>query len=228
MTFNFGMNSQYMNPYMMGGDIMASNMMMGGMMYNPQMQIANMNQWDQYGIDRQVNMYKQQNNAQYQMSAQTDKIYRQVQILSEKAQGNNQNHIQSEYDRLVQSVKDTFTSQGASADQAEIQAKAYAERVYAQQTGSTLVGDIRKNSQGSFIEGMKQVLTFGLGNRITSEENISKINGTKLATGETAKKYVGYAAGGTALALGGTMLYKYSRPISQGIMTALKFLFKKA
>lgn len=225
MTFNVGMN-----PYMMGGDIMTNNMMMGmgGMMMNPQMQIANMNQWDQYGVDRQVNMYKQQNNAQFQMSAQTDRLYRQVQILNEKVQGNNQNHIQDEYAKLVQSVKDTYTSQGAPDTQAELQAKAFAERVYAQQTGSLLTADIRKNSKGSFLEGMAQVLTFGLGNRKTSEENIAKINGTKLSTMETSKKYAGYAAGGTTLALGGTVLYKYSKPIGEGIIKALKFLFTKA
>ena len=96
MTMNYGM---MMNPYMMGTDVMTSGMMMGGygMMYNPTAQINYMNQMDQFSVDRQVKLYKNQNNAKFQMSAQTDGISRQVQILAEKAQGNKQNAVQAAY-----------------------------------------------------------------------------------------------------------------------------------
>ena len=230
MVMNYGMMAPYMST-----DIMTSGMMNPygygmGMMFNPATQINYMNQMDQFGIDRQVNLYKGQNNAQYQMSAQTDGISRQVQILSQKAQNNSQNSIQAEYNRLVAAVKDTYGSQmtGLSAEQQEAQAKAYAERIYAQQTGSLLTDDLSNNAGGSFVEGFKQVLTFGLGNRTTSKENIAKITGTKLSTEETAKKYIGYAAGGATLALGATVLYKYSRPIGSALKTAAQFLFKRA
>ena len=229
MVMNYGM----MNPYM-STDIMTSGMMNPygygmGMMFNPSYQINYMNQMDQFGIDRQVNLYKGQNNAQYQMSAQTDGISRQVQILSQKAQNNEQNNIQAEYNRLVAAVKDTYGSQmtGLTAEQKEAQAKAYAERIYAQQTGSLLTDDISRNAGGSFVEGFKQVLTLGLGNRTTSHENIAKITGTKISTEETSKKYLGYAAGGATLALGATMLFKYSRPIGSALKTAASFLFKR-
>ena len=228
MTMNFGM----MNPYM-SSDVMMTGMMNPygmGMMYNPTAQINYMNQMDQFSVDRQVNLYRNQHNAQYQMSAQTDGIARQVQILSQKAQNNSQNGIQSEYNRLIAAVKDTYGSQmkGLSADQQESQAKAYAERIYMQQTGSLLTDDIARNANGSFIEGFKQVVTLGLGNRTTSQENIAKITGTKLSTEETAKKYLGYAAGGATLALGATALYKYSRPIGSALKAAAKFLLKRA
>ncbi len=228
MVMNYGM----MNPYM-SSDIMTSGMMNPygyGMMFNPSTQINYMNQWDQFGIDRQVNLYKGQNNAQYQMSAQTDGIARQVQILSQKARNNEQNNIQAEYNRLVSAVKSTYGSQmsGLTADQQEAQAKAYAERIYMQQTGAMLTDDIERNANGSFVEGFKQVLTFGLGNRTTSQENISKITGAKLTTAETSKKYLGYAAGTATLALGAIGLYKYSRPIGNAIAAAAKFLFKRA
>lgn len=228
MVMNYGM----MNPYM-SSDIMMSGMMNPygyGMMFNPSVQISYMNQMDQFGIDRQVNLYKGQNNAQYQMSAQTDGITRQVQILSQKARNNEQNNIQAEYNRLVAAVKDTYGSQmsGLTADQKEAQAKAYAERIYMQQTGAMLTDDIERNAGGSFVEGFKQVVTFGLGNRTTSQENISKITGAKLTTAETSKKYLGYAAGATTLALGATALYKYSRPIGSALKTVASFLFKRA
>lgn len=227
MTMNYGM----MNPYM-SSDIMMSGMMNPygmGMVFNPTAQINYMNQMDQFNVNRQVNLYKSQNNAQYQMSAQTDGISRQVQILSQKAQNNSQNSIQSEYNRLVAAVKDTYGSQmtGLTADQKEAQAKAYAERIYAQQTGSMLTDDLSRNAGGSFVEGFKQVITFGLGNRTTSQENISKITGTKLSTEETTKKYLGYAAGGATLALGATALFKYSRPIGSALKAAAGFLFKR-
>ena len=227
MTMNYGM---MMNPYMMGTDVMTSGMMMGGygMMYNPTAQINYMNQMDQFSVDRQVKLYKNQNNAKFQMSAQTDGISRQVQILAEKAQGNKQNAVQSAYNRLVASVKDTYGAQlQGTADEKEAQAKAYAERIYAQQTGSYLTDDIRGNAGGSFIEGFKQVVTLGLGNRRTSEENVAKINGTAVSTGESAKKYLGYAAGGATLALGGTILYKFSNPIGRALASVAKFLFTK-
>ena len=223
---NYGMNPMF------GTDIMASGMMnpmmMGGF-YNPATQINYMNQMDQYAIDRQVKLYKNQNNAQFQMSAQTDGISKQVQVLAEKAQGNKQNAVQSAYNKLVASVKDSYGAQlQGTADEKDAQARAYAERIYAQQTGSLLTDDIRANAGGSFIEGFKQVVTLGLGNRRTSEENVAKINGTTVSTGESAKKYLGYAAGGATLALGGTMLYKYSNPILKGLGAIAKFLFTKA
>ena len=223
---NYGMNPMF------GTDIMASGMMnpmmMGGF-YNPATQINYMNQMDQYAIDRQVKLYKNQNNAQFQMSAQTDGISKQVQILAEKAQGNKQNAVQAAYNKLVASVKDSYGAQlQGTAEEKEAQARAYAERIYAQQTGSLLTDEIRANAGGSFIEGFKQVVTLGLGNRRTSEENVAKINGTAVSTGESAKKYLGYAAGGATLALGGTMLYKYSNPILKGLGAIAKFLFTKA
>ena len=221
------MNYGMMNPYMMGTDVMSSGMMMGGF-YNPATQINYMNQMDQYAIDRQVKLYKNQNNAQFQMSAQTDGISKQVQVLAEKAQGNKQNAVQAAYNKLVASVKDSYGAQlQGTADEKDAQARAYAERIYAQQTGSLLTDDIRANAGGSFIEGFKQVVTLGLGNRRTSEENVAKINGTAVSTGESAKKYLGYAAGGATLALGGTMLYKFSNPIGRALGSVVKFLFTK-
>ena len=224
---NYGM---MMNPYMMGTDVMTSGMMMGGygMMYNPSTQINYMNQMDQFAVDRQVKLYKNQNNARVQMSAQTDGISKQVQVLAEKAQGNNQNSVQSAYNRLVASVKDSYGTQfQGTAEEKEAQARAYAERIYAQQTGASITDDIRSNAGGSFVEGFKQVITLGLGNRTTSEENVAKINGLGVSTGETAKKYLGYAAGGATLAFGGTMLYKFSNPIMRGLKEVAKFLFTK-
>ena len=98
-----------------------------------------------------------------------------------------------------------------SPEEAEAQVKAYAERLYAQQTGSYITDDIKNNSSGSFWSGVKQILTFGLGNKTTADENIAMINGTKQTTGSKASKIAGNVVGGLfggLLAVGSFLLFK--------------------
>lgn len=239
MTVNFGMANPYM--YNMDADtimnapILNANTAMGGMGYgygmagmttpytgvgtfgnvlNPQYQMRTMQQWDNFGISRQVAQYQNQNNAQFQMASQTENISRQIQILRTEIQNNNQDNVKAEYNKLLAAVKASYGSQiasGVSPEEAEAQVKAYAERLYAQQTGSYITDDIKNNSSSSFWSGVKQILTFGFGNKTTADENISMINGTKQTTASKASKVAGNIVGGLfggLLAVGSFLLLK--------------------
>ena len=135
----------------------------GGML-NPQYQKAymqNMQQWDNFGINRQVQMYQNQNNAQFKMASQNENIQRQIQILNGQIKADNQDNVKTEYNKLLAAVETAYGSQipsGISAEDKQAQIRAYAERLYAQQTGSYITDDIRNNSSSSFMSGLKQVL----------------------------------------------------------------------
>ena len=227
-----------MNPYMFGlnsddimnAPILSSNTAMGmgmgapmggfagvgtfGNVLNPQYQMQTMQQWDNFGVDRQVAAYQNQNNAQFKMAAQTQNISRQIQILQQEIKANNQDNIKTEYNKLLEAVRSSYGSQignGVSQEDAEAQVKAYAERLYAQQTGAYITDDIKNNSSGGFWSGVKQVLSFGLGNKTTADENIAMINGTKQTTRAKASKIAGNVVGGLfggLLAVGSFLLFK--------------------
>ncbi len=239
MTINFnGMNPYtqmyaYQNlgadaPLLSAGTAMGVPSFCGGM-YNPQMYMNNMAQWDKFGVQRQVDTFQSQNNAQFKMASQTNRISKQIQVLNERVQENDQNQIHEEYEKLVQAVKDTYgtqLTQGLPENQAELQVKAYAENLYAQQTGTVLSDEVRKKGDNSFVSGVKQVLTLGFGNRITSEENAANIQGSNLAKDESAKKTAGKVAGGVLGALAIGSVIKNSRVIGKAILGVLKYFTK--
>ena len=213
MTVNFGMVNPTAGMSIMDMPILNAysgtgmmNPAMGGYgvgtfgnVLNPQYQMQTMQQWDNFGVNRQVAAYQNQNNAQFKMAAQTENIARQIQILSSEIKANNQDNVKAEYNKLLAAVKSAYGSQiasGVSAEDAEAQVKAYAERLYAQQTGSYITDDIKNNSSGSFMSGLKQILSFGFGNKTTADENIAMINGTKQTTGSKASKVAGNIVGG--------------------------------
>ena len=236
MTVNFVM----VNPYMysmdadtiMNAPILSANTAMGGMatvggmspyaggMYggfgilNPQYQMQTMQQWDNFGIDRQVSMYQNQNNAQFRMQGQNNSIARQIQVLSSQIKADNQDNVKAEYDKLLAAVKSAYGSQvnkNLSPEDQDAQIRAYAEQLYAQQTGTYITDDIRANSSSSFMSGLKQILTFGFGNKTTADENISRIEGTNQTTKSKASKIAGNVVGGLLggiLAVGSFLLLK--------------------
>ena len=184
----------------------------GGVL-NPQYQMQTMQQWDNFGVSRQVAAYQNQNNAQFQMASQTENIARQVQILSSQIRANNQDNVKAEYNKLLSAVRSSYGSQlasGLSKEEKEAQIRAYAERLYAQQTGTYISDDIRNNSSNQFLSGLKQVLSFGFGNRTTADENIAMIEGTQQTTRSKASKIAGNVVGGLlggVLAVGSFLLF---------------------
>ena len=197
----------YATPY-------AGGMYGGFGILNPQYQMQTMQQWDNFGIDRQVSMYQNQNNAQFRMQGQNNSIARQIQVLSSQIKADNQDNVKAEYDKLLAAVKSAYGSQvnkNLSPEDQEAQIRAYAEQLYAQQTGTYITDDIRANSSSSFMSGLKQILTFGFGNKTTADENISRIEGTNQTTKSKASKIAGNVVGGLLggiLAVGSFLLLK--------------------
>ena len=202
-----GMNMNGVTPY-------AGGMYGGFGILNPQYQMQTMQQWDNFGIDRQVSMYQNQNNAQFRMQGQNNSIARQIQVLSSQIKADNQDNVKAEYDKLLAAVKSAYGSQvnkNLSAEDQEAQIRAYAEQLYAQQTGAYITDDIRANSSSSFMSGVKQILTFGLGNKTTADENIARIEGTSQTSKSKAAKIAGNVVGGLfggLLAVGSFLLLK--------------------
>ena len=209
MTVNFGMVNPYNNMNLMDMPLMNAYSGYGagyGLgtfgMVNPQFQQAqmqNMQQWDNFGINRQVQMYQNQNNAQFKMASQNENIQRQIQILNGQIKADNQDNVKTEYNKLLAAVETAYGSQipsGTSAEDKQAQIKAYAERLYAQQTGSYITDDIRNNSSSSFMSGLKQVLSFGFGNNTTADENIANIEGSAQTKRSRGARIAGNVVGG--------------------------------
>ena len=204
MTVNY---AGMMNPYMdtiMNAPVLSSGIGMGyglgtfGGVLNPQYQMQTMQQWDNFGVNRQVAAYQNQNNAQFQMASQTENISRQIQILSSQIKANNQDNVKVEYNKLLAAVRSSYGSQlapGITQEDKEAQIKAYAERLYAQQTGTYISDDIRNHSSSQFVSGLKQVFSFGLGNKTTADENIAMIEGTQQTRASKASKIAGNVVG---------------------------------
>ena len=224
MTVNFGMVNPYNNMNLMDMPLMNAYSGYGagyGLgtfgMVNPQFQQAqmqNMQQWDNFGINRQVQMYQNQNNAQFKMASQNENIQRQIQILNGQIKADNQDNVKTEYNKLLAAVETAYGSQipsGTSAEDKQAQIKAYAERLYAQQTGSYITDDIRNNSSSSFMSGLKQVLSFGFGNNTTADENIATIEGSAQTKKSKGARIAGNVVGGLlggAVAIGAFLLGK--------------------
>ncbi|MGN1124886.1 MAG: hypothetical protein ACI4SM_01745 [Candidatus Gastranaerophilaceae bacterium] len=216
MTVNFGMVNPYMNSMnIMDAPLMNASTAMGmnpfgmdysmGMGYgygmgawNPQYQMNVMQQWDNFGINRQVQTYQNQNNAQFKMASQTEAISRQINILQNQIKADNQDNVKKEYDKLLVAVNNSYGSQmqtGLTAEEKDAQIRAYAERLYTQQTGTYITDDIREHSSNSFVSGLKRVLTLGLGSKTTADENIAKIEGTDLTRKTKSQKLAGEIVG---------------------------------
>ena len=199
MSFNSGMTSPIAPgmPMMPGMYTGLGNFGLVGGFNNQKQYMDNIQEWDNFGVSRQVAGFKNQNNAQFQMQAQNGSIERQARILAEQIKQNNQDNIRTEYDKLIQTIKSAYGSQmQGSEDEKLLSAKQYADQVYAQVTGTYMTDDIRANSSSSFVSGIKQVLTFGFGNKTTADENIAYITGAKQTTGSKASTVAGNIVGG--------------------------------
>ena len=184
------MSGAPVNPFVAGGYGMG--------VWNPQYQMNVMQQWDNFGINRQVQTYQNQNNAQFKMASQTEAISRQINILQNQIKADNQDNVKKEYDKLLVAVNNSYGSQmqtGLTAEEKDAQIRAYAERLYTQQTGTYITDDIREHSSSSFVSGLKRVLTLGLGSKTTADENIAKIEGTDLTRKTKSQKLAGEIVG---------------------------------
>lgn len=221
MTFGYTGMNPFMNTVgmdmMMNAPILGPGCGMGyGMgvgMMNPQTMMTNIQQWDDFGMNRQVSTYKNQNNARFQMQAQNGSIERQVRILAQEIRANNQDNVKAEYNKLLQAVRSAYGSQvqGGSDKDYELSIKQYADQIYAQYMGTYMTDDIKAHSTSSFVTGLKQMFSFGLSNKTTADENIATITGAKQTDGSKAGKTAGNIVGGLLgglVAVGGFFLGK--------------------
>lgn len=169
---------------------------MGVGMMNPQYMMTNIQQWDDFGVNRQVSAFRNQNNAQFQMQAQNGTIERQVRILEQQIKANNQDNVKTEYNKLLQAIKSAYGSQlqGTEEDKM-LTLKQYADQIYSQYTGSYMVDDIKANGRSSFGDGFMKIFSFGMGNKTSAAENIEMITGAKQTTSSKAGSTVGKVLG---------------------------------
>ncbi len=71
--------------------------------------------------------------------------------------------------------------------------------------GKSIYQDLRENSHGSFTQGAIQAMTFGLYDRNSAEDNISRITGAPVGTTDKLVQNTGRVAGSAAIgaAVGG-------------------------
>jgi len=165
----------------MGGAGYGMGYGMGVGMMNPQSMMTNIQQWDDFGVNRQVAAFKNQNNAQFQMQAQNGSIERQVRILAQQIKANNQDNVKTEYNKLLKAVEVAYGSQiqGSSEEEKLLTLKQYADQIYSQYTGSYIADDIQANGRSAFGDGFMKIFSFGFGNKTSAAENIEMVTGVK-------------------------------------------------
>ena len=225
MTVNFGMTNPYMTSVdvdaMMNSPLMSMNSGMmtspymtgmagvpgmtgsyaglgafGGVLMNPQQYMQNIQQWDNFGVNRQVAAFQNQNNAQFQMQAQNGSIQRQVQILAQEIRANNQDNVKAEYGKLLQAIRASYGSQlQGTEEEKELTLKQYADQVYTQMTGSYMTEDLKAYGRSSFADGFMRTLSLGMGNKTSVDENIEMITGAKRTGASKASNTFGKVLG---------------------------------
>ena len=199
---NFGNTGMMTNPINSGlGNF--------GSLLSPKYQMKWLKDWDTFGVDRQVMSVTNNNNARFKMAGQNGPIMRQIQVLHNEICENNQDNIKREYDKLVNAVRNSYASQlnkNLSSEEQEMQIRAFADSLYAQQTGGYIEDNIKRHSESSFVTGLKHILCLKKAQKTTADENISYITGAELTRSATNAKKAGTYLGYAGAAAGGGLL----------------------
>ena len=148
--------------------------------------------YNQYNIDQQ----KMQRNADLQINASMESIQEHAANLKDKIEHDEQDQIMEAYNKFIDSVKHAY----GEGTQEEINSRALS--AYAQMNGGrTLIQDLRDNGHSSEVQGFIQALTLGTYAKNSAEDNIAKITGQSVPTGEKTKQNLGRVAG--AVTFGG-------------------------
>lgn len=183
-------------------------------------------QLNRQNIDSNLTLNRQNQAASQLSTASNDSISRQIAALQRQVQNNKQENIMAEYNKLIETVRAYYETAGyTNVSDAEI--KTTAERMYSQVTGSPLVDDIKSHGSTSFGTGFKQVVSFGLSDGTTKDENISSITGENCADNESkAGKIAGQVAGGVTVATAALLVKKVAcnKTVQKAVKTAFKWL----
>lgn len=158
-------------------------------MGNNQNYFDNMKDYQKFYIDYNIDQQKMQRNADMRINASMEAIQNSATALRDKIVNNEQDQIEDAYKQYVTAVGIAY---GDGTPQ-EITSRA--KTLYEQMTGKSIVEDIRQYGHGSMTQGFIQSLTFGAYNRTSAEDNVSKITGSPVGTGEKTKHNIGRLAG---------------------------------
>ena len=199
-TYPMGMGCMGMNGSIFGG---MPYMGCGGMGYTAQDYFNNMKEYqkfyNQYNIDQQ----RMQRNADLQLNGAMESVQEHAANLKDKIEHDEQDQIMDAYKKYIDSVRNAY----GDATEEEINSRALS--VYAQMNGGkTLIQDLRENGHSSEVQGFIQALTLGTYATSSAEDNIAKITGQSVPTGEKTKQNLGRIAGAGAV---GGMVYGASK-----------------
>lgn len=156
---------------------------------NNQNYFENMKEYQKFYIDYNIDQQKMQRNADMRINASMESIKNSATALRDKIINNEQDQIEDAYKKYVNAVGIAY---GEGTPQEVI---SRAKTLYEQMTGKSIVEDIRHYGHGSMTQGFIQSLTFGTYNRTSAEDNVSKITGSPVGTGEKTKHNIGRLAG---------------------------------
>ena len=139
------------------------------------------------------NYYQRQNQFDLSINSPEYAIQGALSNLNEKIVTNEQNQIRDAVDNVVEALRTKYPN----ATEAELRRSV--SHTYAQAYGQPLVQAIRENGSSSFWQGFKQVITFGIADKYTAEDNIEYITGQKQGRKTTIGKIAGRAAAGAAI-----------------------------
>ncbi len=210
MVGNVGMFPMFGNYYSqaMGGDLYDmdfsygyGNGMYGAMMpfmgaggaYNYQHYYDQMKDYMkfQYGYQRDAIELQRDNYAA--INSPDGRIAKAATYLAERIQLSEQEQIPAAIEAFKEALRAKYPN--ASAD--EIAGMIGEE--WSKYSQVPLTQAIRQNASSSFWQGFKQIVSLGMADRVTAEENISKIYNQPVSRSEQAKKAAGRMAGGAAL-----------------------------
>ena len=170
-------------------------------------------------MERAVRRKHKYETAGFKANAAEDVIARQISTLQHKIKDNEQDHIRNEYARLLESVREKFKEAGYTHPD-ENQVKAYAEKLYAEHTGSNLLSDIENNGNGEFVHGLKQG-AFGVGwlftNNNGSKDTVSNITGEQKSLSDKAAQVAGIAISALATFAVGAFVLRRGGNIRNGL-----------
>jgi hypothetical protein len=175
-------------------------------------------------IDNNLIISQQQRAASQLSTASDDSISRQISSLQRQVQSNKQDNIMTEYNKLLEAVAQYYQNAGYT-NVSEAQIKTTAERLYAQQTSMPLIDDIKAHGHNSFVQGFKQVMSFGVLSGKSADENVAAITGENANDTESkVGKWAGRITAGVVAAESALWLTKFAK--SNAGKTAFKILKK--
>ncbi len=212
MCGSMGMNGSIFGPLPFGGST--------GTGYSTQDYFNNMKEYQQFYNQYNIDQQKMQRNADLQINAPMESLREHAENLKDKIEHNEQDQIIDAYNKYIDSVKHTY----GDGTKEEINSRALS--MYNQLTGQSLIQDLREHGHSSEVQGFIQSLTLGLYATNSAEDNIAKVTGQAVPTGEKVKQNIGRVGG--AVAVGGIaygltkFISSHTKLIADGAKAAVK------